>query len=84
MSYHADHSRQDGLHSTDNLATRRDAPQSSDSVWVIGGLVALVLIIGGLFMFGEKGDTTASNTGAPGTTQSAPASRPAPPATPAR
>ena len=82
MSYHTDHSRPDGLHST-SPAPNRNAPQSSDSMWVIGGLVALVLIIGGLFMFGDKGDTTAS-IGNSGTTTSAPASRPAPPATPAR
>lgn len=83
MSYHADHSRPDGLHSTGRLTPNRDAPQSSDSMWVIGGLVALVLIIAGLFMFGDKGDTTAS-IGNTGQTTSAPASRPAPPATPAR
>jgi hypothetical protein len=53
-------------------------------MWVIAGLVALMLIIGGLFTFGEKGDTTASNTGPSGTTTMAPANRPAPPANPAR
>lgn len=84
MSYHTDHSRPDGLHSDRRFDTQRDAPQSSDNMWVIAGLVALMLIIGGLFTFGEKGDTTASNTGPSGTTTMAPANRPAPPANPAR
>jgi hypothetical protein len=84
MAYHTDHSRPDGLHSHGRFTPHRDAPQGSDSTWVIGGLVALVLIIGGLFMFGQRGELNSPNPSATGTTQSAPASRPAAPALPAR
>ena len=56
-----------------NQAGYRDN-QTSYTGWIVGGLVALALVIGGMLMFGRDNGTTstANNTNTPATTTTAP------------
>jgi hypothetical protein len=53
-----------------NLKTRRSYRMTEDKSstgWIVGGLVALVVIIGIFFLFGRPDTNTASVTNVPGT-----------------